>query len=236
LSWILSINIRWLDAHSEYFVKKKRYVLAANVMLYESKIDRAREYLQLALRSAKVGSERRRRLGVAIENIDVVSKIATRSWELASKRIPEGPLFTRILVAVDGSKSAAKALNVAIKLSKRGGAKIFVTSVIPTQLYLSGSAEAGLPPLVNYLTYPTKDAQQWVDQAIATTRRHGIEANGRVLNATSIVQAITDYAKSNRTDLILVGTRGSGGFNRLLLGSVSDGVVSHANCAVMVVR
>jgi len=52
----------------------------------------------------------------------------------------------------------------------------------------------------------------------------------------SVVQAITDYAASEKIDLIVMGTRGMGGFKKMLLGSVSSGVVTHAQCAVLVVR
>jgi len=52
----------------------------------------------------------------------------------------------------------------------------------------------------------------------------------------SVVQAITDYAANEKIDLIVMGTRGMGGFKKMLLGSVSSGVVTHANCAVLVVR
>lgn len=57
-----------------------------------------------------------------------------------------------------------------------------------------------------------------------------------VEGATSVVQAITEKALEKGVDLIVVGTRGLGVFKRLLLGSVSKGVVSHAHCSVLVVR
>ena len=55
-------------------------------------------------------------------------------------------------------------------------------------------------------------------------------------NVPSVVQAITDYASEWKVDLIVLGTRGLSGFRKLLLGSVSNGVLSHASCSVLVVR
>jgi len=52
----------------------------------------------------------------------------------------------------------------------------------------------------------------------------------------SVVQTITDYAVVEKIDLIIMGTRGMGGFKKMLLGSVSNGVVTHAHCPVLVVR
>jgi nucleotide-binding universal stress UspA family protein len=71
-------------------------------------------------------------------------------------------------------------------------------------------------------------------ESLAKARR--VVATGRVLRSSSAVQSITDYAKIQDVDLIVLGTRGLGGLNRLLLGSVSNGVVTHARCSVLVVR
>jgi nucleotide-binding universal stress UspA family protein len=239
LSWVLNLNIRWLDQHLEAFLKSGRYVLAANVMLYESKTDRARKYFTEALRSTKVGSARHQRLTTVLENLDVVSKIAKRSWGLAGKRPMDEILFTKILVAIDGSKSAGKAAKLAVKLAKQSGAKLIVLSVLPQPVYLYTSApQVGLPPIRNYHAtyYPLKDAEHWVDQTVALARGQGVDVKGRVLKASSVVQSIIDYAKNQKADLIVLGTRGAGGFKRLLLGSVSNAAVAHADCPVMVVR
>jgi nucleotide-binding universal stress UspA family protein len=50
------------------------------------------------------------------------------------------------------------------------------------------------------------------------------------------VYAITNYADEKHVDLIVVGSRGMGGFKRMLLGSVSSGILNHAHCSVLVVR
>ena len=47
---------------------------------------------------------------------------------------------------------------------------------------------------------------------------------------------ITEFAKKERADLIVVGTRGLSGFKKLLPGSVSSGIATHAPCSVLVVR
>jgi nucleotide-binding universal stress UspA family protein len=63
-----------------------------------------------------------------------------------------------------------------------------------------------------------------------------VDVNTHVLRGSSIVKAITDYAANQQVDLIVVGRKGTGGFKRLLLGSVSNGVVNHAASTVLVVR
>jgi nucleotide-binding universal stress UspA family protein len=57
-----------------------------------------------------------------------------------------------------------------------------------------------------------------------------------IVDPTSIVGAIVDYAERENIDLIVIGSRGLSGFKKLLLGSVASGVVTYANCPVMVVK
>jgi hypothetical protein len=85
LSWVLNLNIRLPDRNLEYFLKRERYIVAANVMLYEAKIERARGYLEEATRLAKIGSARHRRLTTILANLDTVAKVARRSWEIDGK-------------------------------------------------------------------------------------------------------------------------------------------------------
>jgi nucleotide-binding universal stress UspA family protein len=150
-----------------------------------------------------------------------------------------GPAFSKILVALDGSKNAGWAAKVAMKMAERNLAKLAVVSVVQTPSYLLAPVSgAPVPPIGmnNYYTYATKQAEKWVNEVVSKAKGRGIDASGRVLRASSAVLSITKYAKSQDIDLIVTGTRGLGGFNRLLLGSVSSGVVSHAPCSVLVVR
>jgi nucleotide-binding universal stress UspA family protein len=53
---------------------------------------------------------------------------------------------------------------------------------------------------------------------------------------SSVVETIINNADKEGADLIVVGTRGLDGFKKLLIGSVSSGVISHASCPVLIVR
>jgi nucleotide-binding universal stress UspA family protein len=150
-----------------------------------------------------------------------------------------GPAFAKILVALDGSKNADRAAKIAVKLAERNSAELAVISVVQKPSYLLAPVSgAPVPPIGmnDYYTYATKQAERWVNGVISKAKGRGIAASGRVLRASSAVQSITKYAKSQEVDLIVTGTRGLGGFSRLLLGSVSSGIVTHAPCSVLVVR
>ncbi len=155
-------------------------------------------------------------------------------------RTSGGAAFAKILAAVDGSKNADRAAKIAVKLAKRNAAELTVISVVSRPSYLFAPVSgAGVPPmgLGDYYNYASRDAEAWVNEAVFSAKARGVAAKGRVLKAgSSVVKSITDYAQEQEVDLIVLGTRGLGGFNRLLLGSVSSGVVAHAGCSVLVVR
>jgi nucleotide-binding universal stress UspA family protein len=85
------------------------------------------------------------------------------------------------------------------------------------------------------------EAQQWFDK-IKEKIDEGNTNNliqlqtEVVVTGTSIVSAIVQYAKNKEVDLIVIGTRGRSGLKKLLLGSVASGVITYAECPVMVVK
>lgn len=154
-------------------------------------------------------------------------------------------VFKRILVAVDGSESSLRAARVAARLAKRNEADLLVVSVIqrpahpfmPTQSMTMISSRIDADALQAYYKHASKDAQEWIDKVVPIATALGVKVRERVLKgATSVVRSLTDYASSQAVDLIVVGRKGSGGFKRLSLGSVSSGVVNHAASSVLVVR
>jgi nucleotide-binding universal stress UspA family protein len=148
--------------------------------------------------------------------------------------------INRILVAVDGSENSIKAARLAIDLARRRQASLFVLHVIQAPTY----SEVAVPGATvspaftrQYIDLAKKDAKKWVADVVKEAEDAGLKVRGEIVeNAQSAVQAITEYASNSKIDLIVIGTRGLTGFRKLLLGSVSNGVVSHAPCSVLVVR
>jgi nucleotide-binding universal stress UspA family protein len=56
------------------------------------------------------------------------------------------------------------------------------------------------------------------------------------MNAPSVAEGIINYASTRGMDLIMIGTEGMTGMQKLLMGSVADKVTNHAHCSVLVVR
>ncbi len=158
-------------------------------------------------------------------------------------RVGSSGVFKRILVAVDGSESSFRAARVAARLAKRNEADLLVVSVIQTPAHPFMPTQTLTSPGMNidglegYYKYATRDAQEWIDKTVSIATPLGVKVREKVLKgASSVVRSLTDYAASQAVDLLVVGRKGSGGFKRLLLGSVSSGVVNHAASSVLVVR
>ena len=146
----------------------------------------------------------------------------------------------KILVSTDGSENAMRALDAAIQLAKAFSAELFVVSVAPEIVPSVYSPIGVATPALDYsqfLEAAEKDAKRIVDQAVQSAKQGSVNAKGEAFRTlTSVAETIIEAADKENADLIVVGTRGLGGFKKLLLGSVSSAVVSHANCAVLVVR
>ena len=158
-----------------------------------------------------------------------------------SPRHASGLRFQRILVAVDGSEGSARASEVAVDLGERFDAQLFVLNVYrgyPEYMTLFPRAPSPSGDAIQaYESYARKAALEVVGRTLSMAEKKGVKAKPQTSGTVgSVVQAITDYAASEKIDLIVMGTRGMGGFKKMLLGSVSSGVVTHAQCAVLVVR
>jgi nucleotide-binding universal stress UspA family protein len=148
---------------------------------------------------------------------------------------------SRILVPTDGSPNAVRALMVAISLAKAFRGEIIILNVIPTpSILLEAPIGLGIPStgLSQYYNQQEGSANNLVEKALSTCKKQGINnVETQVIRAeNSIVEEIIDLAASQKIDLIVIGTRGLGGFKKLLLGSVSSGIVTHAHCNTLVVR
>ncbi len=88
-----------------------------------------------------------------------------------------------------------------------------------------------------YMAHSREIEKAYVDGAVSLAEKKGIKARGMVESGvSSVVEAITTQAEDLKANLLVVGTRGLGGFKKLIIGSVSSGVLALANCPVLVVR
>jgi nucleotide-binding universal stress UspA family protein len=138
--------------------------------------------------------------------------------------------FTNILVAVDGSADAAKALDCALALAELLDARVVALAVegrLPAYAASLGEVEEVRREKDAFFERVLQDA---VDQASA--RGVALET-ARVLGHAA--EVISRYARAHGHDLVVVGHRGHF-LGDYLLGSTADRVAHHASCPVMIVR
>ncbi|MDX9765967.1 MAG: universal stress protein [Ectothiorhodospiraceae bacterium] len=121
-----------------------------------------------------------------------------------------------LLLATDGSRHGDAAAQSAVALAKRCGAALTVLSV-------AGDGKS------------LDEAQRVVDRSIALIGEQGVQAEGLTLSGRPD-EVITRTAEERGAGLIVMGSHGRTGLDRLLVGSVSERVIGHAQAAVLVVR
>ena len=139
-----------------------------------------------------------------------------------------------IVVGVDGSEGAAAALEFAAEEAALRQARLRIVSAweVPIVAYTGGFA----PPLDDETNQALRlGAQQVADGALATAKTLQPSLEGEAV-AVEGQPADVLLGQAVDADLIVVGSHGRGGFASLLLGSVSQQVVHHATCPVVVVR
>lgn len=145
--------------------------------------------------------------------------------------------FKKILVAFDGSQDAVKAVKMGSSMAREYGAALTILHVYSVPVY-TYAAPAPMPQVdIGAVEDSAKEkANRVLEDGKQVAEAEGVKATGELLEAASVVQAVVEFAAKENFDLVVMGTRGMTGFRKLVLGSVSSGVVSHAHCPVMVVR
>ena len=147
---------------------------------------------------------------------------------------------TKVLLATDGSSEAQLAASTAADLADATNSELHILSVArgnPDPVYQIHEASLRYETYEDALQAIKGEAQKVLDEQVQKIR----EAGGSVKEAhlrigESRDQAIVHLADELGAGLIVMGSRGLGGMRRTLIGSVSDSVVRHAHCPVLIVR
>lgn len=142
--------------------------------------------------------------------------------------------FRNILVPYDGSKNSSRAFKIAIDMAKKYDSKIIVITCIDViyrgQWYYDS----------DYYADKIKKQKEIVRKSVAnlekSAKKEGIDFTFEVFQSRSIVEKIITFAKTKKIDLIVMGSHGRTGFDKVLLGSVANGVAQRVKCHVMIVK
>jgi nucleotide-binding universal stress UspA family protein len=151
--------------------------------------------------------------------------------------------FDKIMVAIDGSKESMHAANCAIGVAKRYNATLVVLTIMPQELRYDYEIDRVDPeiPMTPVRGIVEISRMEIEDKWFTVIKKNALVSNVRietevVMEGKSIVSDIIEYSEKQGIDLIVIGTKGKTGLGRLLLGSVSQGVLAYAHCPVLLVR
>jgi len=148
-------------------------------------------------------------------------------------------LIKKILVPIDGSKSADAALDFALDLAEKYSAEIMITTVFdaPSPSLLAQGKIFTPISTENYIEKLTNFHKEILIEALKKSQKVSpkLQVSKKLLQGRP-ADKIVETAKEGVFDLIVIGSRGLGGIKELLLGSVSDRVADKAPCPVLIIK
>ncbi len=142
-------------------------------------------------------------------------------------------MITHIMVPYDKSEAATHAFEYAADLAQKYNSNLSIVSCVtiqvPTDPYF-GTAYIETTRLLK------EDAIKSTTNLESKLKELSIQYKIDVLEVRSITDSLVSYAESHNVDLIVMGSRGFGGFKKMLLGSVASGVSQHSKCPVLIVK
>ncbi|CAM2006362.1 universal stress protein [Acanthopleuribacter pedis] len=141
----------------------------------------------------------------------------------------------KILFATDFSAISAKAQDYALFLRDKLGCELEIVHVFDPDTFNMPTPYYFMPGV-----------ETWLDDHITTMKKKGREALDEISATTGDCpttflegktgSALCEFANEHKFDMIVMGTHGHTGFNRLILGSVAEYVVRHAHCSVLTIK
>jgi nucleotide-binding universal stress UspA family protein len=142
-------------------------------------------------------------------------------------------VFKKILVPTDGSRGVERAVNCATTVALAFEAKVYLLFVAEPPTMLLEYANIAEKNVIEALHH---EGKRILEKTADAVRKSGVEEVETVLKTGTPAKVILDFANEEKVDLIVMGTHGRRGLDRVLLGSVTEEVVRVSKVPVMTVR
>jgi len=143
-------------------------------------------------------------------------------------------LFQNILVPFDLSNNSIRSFKVAIDIAKKYQSNVTLLTCLEGDAwhhkYYDSRADAQL------IKKQRKAAKQHLEKLESIAEKNNVSFKSHILISHSVVNDIVKFSKSRKHDLVVIGSHGRTGFDKLLLGSVANGVSQKTKCPVMIVK
>ncbi|MFG6158525.1 universal stress protein [Halomonas sp. 1390] len=147
-------------------------------------------------------------------------------------------MFNRILVPVDGSKGAMKALEKGAGLQMLTGAELYILCVFKHHSLLEASLSMVRP---DKLDLPDDVLKEYATEIAVHAKAQAVELGVPSEDVRAFVKGgrpsrtIVRFARKRECDLIVIGSQGTNGDKSLLLGSVAQRVAGSAHCPTLII-
>ena len=143
-------------------------------------------------------------------------------------------LFQNILIPVDLSTQSTRAFKVALDIAKKYNSKITILTCL--ELDASHHLYYEAIPSSQQVKKQSKIVKKHFKKLESIAEKNNISIKSKILTSGSAVNNIVTFAKSQKHDLVVIGSHGRTGFDKLLLGSVANGVSHKTKCPILIVR
>jgi len=141
-------------------------------------------------------------------------------------------VYDDILVPTDGSTATSRAVDHAVELAAFHDATLHALYVVNTATFASLPMESSFEGVASMLD---REGEAALDAVSETAEEAGVPVERNLVDG-SPAREIVRYAEDDGCDLVIMGTHGRGGIDRLLLGSVTERVVRASNVPVLTIR
>jgi len=147
-------------------------------------------------------------------------------------------MYRRLLVPLDGSATSTRGLREAAGLAKAQGARLRLLNVLDERFFVSTAEGYPMSNIDELIASLRAEGQKALDEASKVARKQGVEVEASMVESggRAVSDVILDESRKWRADLIVMGTHGRRGVNRMLLGSDAERVLRSAPVPVLLVR
>jgi len=143
-------------------------------------------------------------------------------------------LFQNILVPFDLSSPSTHAFQVALDIAQKYDSKITLLTCVEGDAWRHYFYDARAH--TQLLKKQSKGAKKSMEKLEVMANKAGVKIKLQILKSTSAVKDITTFAKSRKMDLIVMSSHGRTGLDKLILGSVANGVIQRTRCPVLLIK
>ena len=141
--------------------------------------------------------------------------------------------INNILVPYDGSEHSKRAFDYALDIAKKYNSNLVAILCVVEENKIP---EEMIPEEDLELRKQSNIASKLLLTLESKSEELGVNFKGAILKTQSVTDAILSYAESNNVDLIIISSRGLGGFKKLLLGSIASSLSQYSKCPVLIVK